>query len=252
MVLSRVFIGLSLLASFAMNGAGERKPMSDAWETCSITEGKEHGCLSSDAPRPFNDFLKRPASVQREGDWFTGDFMYDLLEIGEPNVETNWNEVGSMGSRRVRQVRFRSGSGSFAGLVLIERENGMFSPVMKWSGDMPKPSMFQRGGTKILVLEKDFGGNMPMVSTWAWVWHRNGPVRLDLASAWKRAGGRIGPQHQVWAMGLKWNNLCATTFAWQGPYRGKAWTDTRTYEVCFVINGTSLQVKRVSPVKEPK
>jgi hypothetical protein len=181
----------SFIAAVILHGAEAPKPSPPAWETCSIAEGKGNDCISGDPVQKFEEYLKIGRWTERPGDWFSAEFKWDVKDIGERNVKISWTELGSIRSHKIRHVRFQQGDHAFAGLLLMERASGDFSALMKWAGDMPQPAIFDASGTEVLVLEKDFGGNMPMVITWAWIWHRNGPVRLDVDSAWCSATIRL-------------------------------------------------------------
>ena len=80
-----------------------------------------------------------------------------------------------------------------AGLLLAEGSPGIFSPLLRWSGQMPE-AVIQRGGAvSVLVVQRDFGGNVPMVSTWAWVWGPLGPITLNVEGVVADAIQKVAP-----------------------------------------------------------
>jgi hypothetical protein len=115
---------------------------------------------------------------------------------------------------------------------------------MKWSGDMPAPVIHRVGQATVLVIQKDFGGNIPMVSTWAWVWGPMGPIRLDVEGSVHEAIHKVASGHTGYETGLDWKTLHCTTFTWQGKYPGKVGVG-ETVEAWFRLKGTHLAVKRV-------
>lgn len=62
---------------------------------------------------------------------------------------------------------------------------------------MPDPRVVAVGRTNVLVIERDFGGNIPMVMTWAWVWTAKGPMRIEVEKAIQEAIAKVAPGHRV-------------------------------------------------------
>jgi hypothetical protein len=239
-VIHRVLI-CSILAAAALGGQ-------ETWETCSLTEGKGDGCKPSDRPRPFREFLSPgpwAASIGR--DWFTGDFQFDVRTIrGTPTV--NWREVCAFGHHRIREVRYRDGNGEFAGLLLAESSKGIFSPLMKWSGRMPEPMLNTVSDGTIIVLERNFGSNVPMMRTWAWMWAQEAPFRIDVDAAIDDAIAKLGEGYQGYNSGINWDTLSFRTAVWQGGYPGKTGVGEEA-EVWFALHNGALVVTRANARK---
>jgi hypothetical protein len=192
---------------------------------------------------PFNAFLN-PEWVAKRLDGFSSEFSYDLKQEGPP-VKAVWREIGRLGSHRIRDVRYSRGEQALADIVLAESSSGIFSPLMKWSGEMPAPVIHRVGPATVLVIQKDFGGNVPMVSTWAWVWGPMGPIRLDVEAALHEAIHKVAPGHTGYDTGLDWNTLHCNTGTWpEGKYPSKVEVQAET-EAWFQLESTHLVVKRV-------
>ena len=211
------------------------------WQTCSLTEGKGDGCGPGDRPRAFREYLVPGDWAKSQRDSFSAEFQWDLKQSSLGALSNQWREVGSLQSHRIREVRFLRAKDVIAGLVLAESSPGIFLPLMKWAGDMPQAEIFETG---VLVLQKDFGGNVPMVSTWAWVWTPNGPVRLDVSGAIQAAVQKAMPGWRGLETGLDWRTLEGRTFVWTGDQPGKLGMSGSVH-AWFRLSGTSLAVDRV-------
>jgi len=128
-------------------------------------------------------------------------------------------------------------------VLLAEGSRGIFSPLMKWAGHMPEATFYEAGGTRILVLEKDWGGNIPMVQTWAWIWGPGGPTRLDLSDVFHQAIEKVAPGYSGYDTGLDWNTLHGQTWVWKGDYPGKVGVGY-IVEAWFQLSDNGLIVKR--------
>lgn len=213
------------------------------WETCSLTEGKGDSCAPGDLPRSFDEYLSPGAWSNTSGDSFSGDFQFDIKQP-ETKWKVTWNDVGNFASHRIRQIRYNSGESSFAGLLLAEKSRGVFAPLMKWSGNMPEPRIHKVEGTDVLEIWRDFGGNVPMVQTWAWVWAERGPVRLNLAAAVKVAIAKIAPGYAGYDTGIDWKTIHCQTWVWKGTYPGKVGVSDQM-DAWFTLQRAKLIVKRV-------
>ena len=196
---------------------------SAAWASCSLTEGKGDNCGPSEPPRPFHEFLSPGEWSNTLSGWFTGDFRWDLQQHGDFRV--TWREIGRWGNHRIRIVRYAAGDSIFASIILAESNRNIFAPLLLWSGQMPEPASHEIDGIQVLVLQKDFGGNIPMVSTWAWIWSGNGPIRLDVDGAIAQTIEKVAPGHVGYSSGLEWPRLHCDTGVWKGPYPGKIGVD---------------------------
>ena len=137
-----------------------QSPQPKAWETCSLTEGKGDSCSFADRPRLFEEFLVPGGWANTPGDSFSGEFQWDIEQPETKQFKVTWSEVGKMGSLRIRHVRYTSSGSVFADLLLAESSGGAFIPLMKWSGQMPDAAIYEADGTNVLVISKDFGGNV--------------------------------------------------------------------------------------------
>lgn len=220
-----------------------QRPRLMAWETCSLTEGKGDSCSVGDRPLPFEQFLVPGAWANTPGDSFSGDFQWDIKQPETKHFKVTWNEVGKMTSHRIRHVRYASVNSGFADLLLAEDGNSTFIPLMKWSGQMPEAAIYRADGAEVLVISKDFGGNIPMVQTWAWIWGPNGPVRLDLGAAVGEALRRVAPGYSAYDTGLDWNTLHYETWVWKGGWPGKIGVSD-SLEAWFKLGRDGLTLKR--------
>jgi hypothetical protein len=117
-----------------------------------------------------------------------------------------WREVGRLGNHRIRSVQYGSTEGAFADLILAEGSPGIFSPLMKWSGRMPDPAVYEADGTQVLDLQRDDGGNVPMVREWTRLWGTNGPVRLEAQDVIPEAIGLVAPGYNGYDTGNRLAN----------------------------------------------
>ena len=119
----RLLLAVALLAAMGPDCAAQ-----EAWETCSLTEGKGNGCGPGDRPRPFHEYLTPGLwADQTHRDWFSGEFQWDIKNLSS-GLRTTWREVGSFGPRRIRNVRFLDGESVFAVLLLgREQHRHLFS-----------------------------------------------------------------------------------------------------------------------------
>jgi hypothetical protein len=234
---------LSAVAVLAAMGAETVPP---AWQTCSLTEGKGDGCGAGDAPRKFDEYLTPGRWAQPiHQDWFYGDFEWDLKRIEPTHLRVTWADVGSFGPHRIREVRYRDGRSDFATVLLAEGNPGFFSPLIKWSGRMPGTEFYETDGSRILVLQKDSGANIPVVMTWAWVWTKRGPVRLNVDAAFWQAIGTLASGRSAYMTGLDWKTLELHTYTWPADnYPGKIGVSEKL-DAKFGLRGTHLVVTGV-------
>jgi hypothetical protein len=101
-----------------------------------------------------------------------------------------------------------------ADILLAERGGDLFAPLFRWRGDMPPAILHRVGSSQVLVVVKDFGGNVPIVGTWAWVWSPAGPIRLDAEGALRKAIQRVAPGHVGYDTGIQWETLHCMTWSW--------------------------------------
>src|SRR5436190_22188143 len=91
---------LSLVTS--RHRASADPPQQQAWQTCSLTEGKDDSCGPGDRPRRFQEFLVPGAWANTPGDSFSSDFQWDLNQPETRQFTVKWHEVGRLGIHRIR------------------------------------------------------------------------------------------------------------------------------------------------------
>jgi hypothetical protein len=210
------------------------------WATCHQVDGKGgESCDPGDRARPFKDFLE--ATLWAQDPHIGSEVSWDLSQLKDKQMAATWIELGAFRTHRVRLIHFASWD-----IVLAERNRGIFSPLMKWAGAMPKPTLLKVGSESILVMAKDFGGNVPMVETWAWVWGPSGPVRLDVEGAIQSAIEKVAPGHGGYSSGIDWRTkpLHAVTWTWAGDYPGKVGVG-ETVNMWFELKRGRLMPTRV-------
>jgi len=242
-MLHRCDFAFVLLLAFGLAPAFAQLPRPRAWETCSLTEGKKDSCGPGDLPRVFEEYLRPGAWAKTRGDSFSGEFQFDINIPGSAWT-VDWSDVGTLGSHRIRQIRHKNVERNFAKLLLAENAGGLYVPLMKWSGDMPEPSIHKLDGGEVLEIAKDFGGNIPMVETWAWVWTEAGPIRLDIAAAVLDATTKIAPGYSRYGTSMNWKRVHNRTWVWKGKYPGKVGVSDQV-DAWFTLRGDRLIVKRV-------
>jgi hypothetical protein len=225
-------------------GSEELRRKAVPWDTCSLVDGKGGDCSASDPPRPFKEFLNPRELAKQPHDLFSAELRWDLNQKGPP-VKAVWHEVGILGSHRIRDVRYFEGESVLADVVLAESSSGIFSPLMKYSGEMPAPVIHRIGPAAVLLIQFDGSGNVPSVGTFAWVWGPVGPFRVDVRGAMQEAIHKVAPGHTGYDTGLDWKTLHCVIGTWpEGKYPGKIGVD-ETVEAWFQLDGTHLAVKRV-------
>lgn len=180
--------------------------LAQPWQTCYAVEGISYECGPGDSPKPFAQFVGGGV----------------------------WKDVGSWGAHRIRIVH-----GASSSFVLVEGSRGIFAPLMQWRGSMPEVELHDVDGVKVLAMSRDFGGNVPMVSTWAWLWSDKGPVRLDVEGALAKAIDTVAPGHVGYQTGINWKTLRTGTGVWKGGYPGKIGVGL-TVDVWFELNEDGL------------
>jgi len=219
------------------------------WDACDWVEGKGGFCRDGERPRAFEQFLEPQRMAKESGQWSTLSWF-----VGEnPASVATWVNLGQLGGHRLRQIEYSAppaeagnAPNKFAGFVVIEKRPGLFSRLFDWCGSpMPEPRVVAVGRTNVLVIERDFGGNIPMVMTWAWVWTAKGPMRIEVEKAIQEAIAKVAPGHAGYDTGLDWSNLSTQTHSW-GP---DGWPDKvgvdETVRASFNLQENRLILKRV-------
>jgi hypothetical protein len=214
-----LLIVLSSLQSFSAQDASPRKPL--PWDTCIYVEGKGDFCRMGEKPRKFEEYL-RPDWLKEPVDGFSVNTGLDRLQPGKDILTAKWQDVGILGSGRIRQVEyFVNGQPMAASLILAERKDGLFVPLMKWNGELPEIQVYRPGESGIIGFSRDFGGNIPMVKTWAWTSSTGGPQRMDLQQALNDAIQKVSSIHGCYNMAFEWDTLHLDTWCWPGEWKGK-------------------------------
>ena len=224
-------------------------PPPQPWDGCFWVEGKGGGCTMHHQPQVFQRFLQPEWMAKQSGAW--SELSWMLRE--KPKTVVKWQELGRLGSHRLRRVDYyvvpaeNDGSlQSFAGYVVIEGSTGIFWRLFEWCGSpMPDARLHVVGRENVLVIDRDFGGNVPMFMTWAWVWTAQGPMRIEVQKAIQEAIAKVAPGHQGYDTCVDWSDLSTETYSW-GPrgYPGKVGVDERV-NAWVELKGNRLIVKRV-------
>jgi hypothetical protein len=204
-----LFVFCSLLVAFGAKAQSteeaRRKPV--AWDTCTYVEGKGDSCKA--------DWFKRPV------DGFSVNTGLDRLQPKD-RFKATWREVGVLGSSRIRRVEyFVNDMPVGAYLLLAERKDGLFAPLLKWNGELPEIEAYRPGRAGVLGFSRNFGGNIPMFRTWAWTSSDAGPVQLDFEQTLRDAIQKISPAHSCYDTKFEWDTLHIQSYCWTGEWPGK-------------------------------
>jgi len=122
------------------------------------------------------------------------------------SIEGYVARTGKTRSHHIRDVQYFAGDDRFADILLAESSQGIFSPLMKWSGQM-LPAEFYRSAERqfMVVIERDLRGSQ---SYWAWVDTPLGPLRLKVNAAQWAAIQKVDPKG-AWGYGpdFDWQRL---------------------------------------------
>jgi len=210
----------SMRAAAMLQTDAPRRPPS-AWDTCIYVDGKGELCRTGEMPRKFEEYL-RLDWLKQPVDGFIVNTGLDRLQSNKDTFKASWREVGVLGSSRIRLVEyFVNGQSIGAYVILAERQDGLFAPLMKWSGTLPEIEVYRPGPAGVLGFSRDFGGNVPMVSTWAWTATNSGPRRLDMDQVLSAAIHKVSPVHSCYSTDFDWSNLHVLTWCWPGEYINK-------------------------------
>ena len=191
-----------------------------AFETCMYFEGKGEYCRTGETARAFNEFL-RPDWLTPAVDGFVFETGLDRFQPGKDTFKATWNEIGVLGNSRIRRIEYTVNGRWSGDLLVAERKDGLFVPLLKWAGPLPEIKPLRPGKDGVLGFSRDFGGNIPMVETWAWTASTDGPVRLDVAQALRDAIQKVSPIHNCYSTEWDWNNLQVRTWCWPGEWMNK-------------------------------
>ncbi len=225
-----------------------RKPA--AWDTCTFIEGTGDACAVGEKPRKFEEYL-HTEWLRQPVNGFSVNSGLDRIQPNNNGFKATWREISVLGTSRIREVRYFLNDVEIPGaLLLAERRDGLFAPLLKWSGDLPEPALYRFGGSSILVMTRNFGGNIPMFRTWAWTGTVSGPILLDIEQAQNDGVQKVAPGHASYNTGMDWDTLHIRTYAWPGEWPGKVGVH-ETVDIWFDLKDAKLIPKRVE-LSEPE
>lgn len=209
-----------LLVSFGLLQSNEVQRKPAPWDTCTYVEGKADICRAGETARKFEEFL-RPDWLKQPVDGFTVNTGLDRLRPRD-TFRATWREAGVLGSSRIRVVEYLvNDMPAGAYLILAERKDGLFAPLLKWNGTLPEIKTFRPGPAGILGFSRDFGGNIPMVRTWAWTSTDAGPLLMDLDQSLRDAIQKVSAVHNCYNTEVEWETLHLRSWCWSGEWPGK-------------------------------
>lgn len=250
------------IASYAQQAPRKPQP----WDTCTFVEGKGVTCHAAEKARKFEDYLSI-GWTHDPVDGFTMEFEYGLVKPAEYKVSSAWREDGQLGNSRIRSVNYMI-DGSLYGengvsVMIAERNDGLWIPLMKIAGDLPQPVVFRNGG--VIAISRDFGGNVPMIATWAWVWNGKGPLLMNANDAIPQAAAKLGTGYGCFEVGIDWESLFTSTSCFHETAANKGTVGNKPsfhyqLQVWFELKGAQLVPMRVEledfaqegPREEPK
>jgi hypothetical protein len=219
-----------------------RVPM--AWDTCTFIEDTRNACTVGEKPRKFDEYL-HTAWVRQAAYGFLVESKLDRIQPNENGFKATWREIAVLGTSRIREVSYFLNDVEMCAKVLsAERKHGLFAPLLKWCGDLPEPVLYRFGGSSVLVIARDFGGNIPMVQTWAWTETVAGPILLDIEQARNDAIQKVAPGHGSYSTFIDWDTLHTRTYAWTGEWPGKGGVH-ETVDIWFDFKDAKLIPNRV-------
>jgi hypothetical protein len=223
-----------------------REPV--AWDTCTFIEGKWDRCSGGEKARKFEAYLQAEW-LRQPVDGFSVNSGLDRIRPNDRFTAT-WRDIGTLGTSRIREVRYIVDDGAIPGVVLLaERDDGLFAPLLKWTGGAPEPTLYRIGGSFVVVITRDFGGNIPMVRTWAWTGTAAGPILLDVEQAQAEALQKVAPGHNSYSTGIDWDTLHIGTWSWAGEWPRKPGVH-ESVDIWFDFKDAKLIPKRVE-LSEP-
>lgn len=257
----RPFITIVLLLA-AMVGYAQQPPRKpEPWDTCIYVEGKGDYCRAAEKARKFEDYLSIGWTLDPV-DGFTIESGFNRLKATEHKINPVWREVGQLGASRIRTVKYLIDDATDGvSVILALRGDGLWIPLMKIAGGLPAPTVLHDG---IIGMSRNFGGNVPMFRTWAWVWNGQGPILLDPYTAVDDATQKIGGGYGCYAMEIEWDTLHTRTYCARGEdlQKGNFQRGSFHYQldVLFDLKDAQLVTKQVDlvdfaqegPREEPK
>jgi hypothetical protein len=245
----RLLLSLALLFVTMVSFAQQPPRKPEAWDTCIFVEGKGDFCHAAEKARKFEDYLGI-AWMFDPVDGFTLNSPFNF-KPAEHKINPVWQEVEQLGDSRVRSVKYLIDDAlNGPHVILAERKDGLWIPLMKIAGDLPEPVVLRDGA--IIGMSRDFGGNIPMVRTWAWISSAAGPIALDVDGAANEAVQKVAAGWDCYNTGIEWNTLHTQTACWQGEWRNKP-SVRHKMDAWFDLKDGKLAPKQVdlSPIDLP-
>ena len=244
-----------VLAGAALTLACDANDPSSPWQSWLAGDINHYktgvGCAKFTA-RAFADYLSSSGWLPVAGSSFRQEWDWLLSQHpGFPPL-SQWHETGNLGRIRIRQVDYTVGGVPLTTLILAERTPGSYVPLLVLAGsvrDARTPDnairIRQAGAVSVLVFMQDFGGNVPMVKTWAWVWSSPGPVLVRVEDAVHEAIEKIAPGYVGYDMPLDWEHLRGDAPIWkEGKYVRKIDVH-ESVSIQFRLDGSRLIPVRI-------
>jgi hypothetical protein len=236
-----VFIFNLVIAINSSAQQDHRDPV--AWDTCVHIEGKTDFCVAGEKPRKFEDYLQAEWARQPL-DGFSLNAGLDRVQPNDKTFKAEWREAGSLGTTKIREVRYSQNGFGRGYVLLAERTDGLYAPLLKSDSSLPQPDLHHYGQASVLVFSLDYSGNVPTFLTLAWTDSKGGPIRLDIQKSRNDAIGLIAPGHSSYDSAVDWETLHVVTWSWPGEWPGKA-SVRETAEIWFEIKDSKLVPKKV-------
>jgi hypothetical protein len=250
------FIALVLFWATIVSYAQQPTRKAEAWDTCIFIEGKGDFCHAADKATNFRDYLGIEWTFDPL-DGLTLESGFNLLKPAEHKITAMSEDIGRLGNSRMRSVKYLiDAAPSGSSVILAERADGLWVPLMKIAGDLPRPALVRDG---VIAMSKNFGGNVPDIRTWAWVWNGAGPLLLDPYTAVAEATEKLGTGYGCYRTEIEWATLHNLTWWLHGEYRSRG-SFHYQLDVWFDLKGAQLVPKRLElvdvaqegPREEPK
>jgi hypothetical protein len=83
---------------------------------------------------------------------FLVESKLDRIQPNDNGFKATWREIAVLGTSRIREVSyFLNDVEMCAKVLLAERKDGLFAPLLKWCGDLPEPVLYRFGGSSVLL-----------------------------------------------------------------------------------------------------
>jgi len=237
----RAFIATAIF--FISVSVSAQKPAREPWDTCIFVEGKDEVCHAAEKARKFEDYLNIDWSFDPI-DGFTLNSGFNLVKTPEHKVKPVWREVGELAGTKFRSMKYLVDDATDGvKVILAQRNDGLWMPQLKIAGDLSEPTIAHNGA--IIAISRNFGGNVPMVRTWAWAATAAGPRFVDADRAPTEAIAKVsaGPW-ACYTTEMEWDALHNRTWCWLGEWPNKAGVHYQL-DTWFELRSASLVPARV-------